>query len=191
LLDRGEPLWSHPDVNVEVLHDLFLLTAKPTIYLFNVDETGLTDTALQERLTKLIAPSRALFVCAKLEDELRSLDSSERTELLETYGQTEPGLYQLIHAAYSTLGLQSYLTAGEKEIRSWTIPKGSTAPQAAGVIHSDFEHGFIAAEIVSFEDLMAAGSLTAARGAGRVRTEGKTYVMQPTDVVEFRFNVSK
>jgi ribosome-binding ATPase len=191
LLDRGEPLWSHPDVNVEVLHDLFLLTAKPTIYLFNVDETGLTDTALQERLTKLIAPSRALFVCAKLEDELRSLDSSERTELLETYGQTEPGLYQLIHAAYSTLGLQSYLTAGEKEIRSWTIPKGSTAPQAAGVIHSDFEHGFIAAEIVSFEDLMAAGSLTAARGAGRVRTEGKTYVIQPTDVVEFRFNVSK
>jgi ribosome-binding ATPase YchF (GTP1/OBG family) len=139
----------------------------------------------------LVGPSQALFVCAKLENELIELDAEDATELLESYGQTESGLLQLIHAAYKTLGLQSYLTAGEKEVRAWTITQGATAPQAAGVIHGDFERGFIAAEIVDYNDLMSAGTLAAAKAAGKVRTEGKTYVMQPDDVVEFRFNVSK
>jgi ribosome-binding ATPase YchF (GTP1/OBG family) len=128
-------------------------------------------------------------VSAKLESELRGLDETDRQELLESYGQKESGLVQLIHAAYDILGLQSYLTAGEKEVRAWTIRKGATAPQAAGVIHGDFERGFIAAEIVSYPDLVAAGSMQAAKAAGKVRTEGKTYIMQPDDVVEFKFNV--
>lgn len=191
LLDNGQPVWSQPDIDLEPLRDLFLLTAKPVIYLFNVDEAGLTDATKQAQLKELVAPSSALFVCAKLEDELRSLDDADRTEMLASYGVKESGLVQLIHAAYATLGLQSYLTAGDKEVRAWTIPKGATAPQAAGVIHGDFERGFIAADIVSYPDLIAAGSLSAARSAGKLRTEGKTYVMQPDDVVEFKFNVSK
>jgi ribosome-binding ATPase YchF (GTP1/OBG family) len=164
---------------------------KPIIYLFNLDEAGLSDTAKQEQLKQLVAPARALFVCAKLESELKDLDENDAAELLESYGQHESGLLKLIHAAYETLGLQSYLTAGEKEVRAWTIPQGATAPQAAGVIHGDFERGFIAAEVVDYNDLVAAGSLPAAKAAGKVRTEGKTYVMHPDDVVEFRFNVSK
>jgi len=191
LLDSGKPVWSDPTIDVGGLHDLFLLTAKPVIYLFNVDEAGLSDAALHTKLAALVAPAQALFICAKLEDELRSLDAPDRTELLESYGQTESGLNQLIHAAYATLGLQSYLTAGDKEVRAWTIPHGSTAPQAAGVIHGDFERGFIAADVVNYDDLITAGSLSAARSAGKLRTEGKTYVMQSGDVVEFKFNVSK
>jgi len=191
LLDSGKPVWSDPGIDVATLNDLFLLTAKPVIYVFNVDEAGLSDSALHTRLAELVAPSQALFICAKLEDELRSLDADDRAELLDSYGQTEPGLNQLIHAAYQTLGLQSYLTAGDKEVRAWTIRQGSTAPQAAGVIHGDFERGFIAADIVDYDDLIAAGSLQAAKAAGKLRTEGKTYVMQPGDVVEFKFNVSK
>lgn len=191
LLDSGKPVWSEPSIDISVLGDLFLLTAKPVIYLFNVDEAGLSDGALHTKLRALVAPAQSLFVCAKLEDELRSLDPADRTELLESYGQTEPGLHQLIHAAYDTLGLQSYLTAGDKEVRAWTIKQGSTAPQAAGVIHGDFERGFIAADIVNYDDLIATGSLSAARAAGKLRTEGKTYVMQPNDIVEFKFNVSK
>lgn len=191
LLDSGQPVWSQPDVQLGHLQDLFLLTAKPVIYAFNVDEAGLNDQALHKKLQALASPSPALFICAKLEDELRSLDEADRLELLESYGQKESGLLQLIHAAYSTLGLQSFLTAGEKEVRAWTIPQGATAPQAAGAIHGDFERGFIAAEIVSYSDLLAAGSWVAARAAGKLRTEGKTYVMQPNDVVEFKFNVSK
>jgi ribosome-binding ATPase YchF (GTP1/OBG family) len=128
-------------------------------------------------------------VSAKLESELRGLDETDRTELLESYGQKESGLVQLIHGAYSALGLQSYLTAGEKEVRAWTIPKGATAPQAAGAIHTDFERGFIAAQVINYDDLINAGSEQAAKAAGKVRTEGKTYIMQPGDVVEFRFNV--
>jgi len=190
-LNNGDPLWKHPDLDLELIADLQLLTTKPIIYVFNVDEAGLNDIALQTKLKEMVAPAQSLFVCAKLESELAALDSNDAAELLESYGQTESGLVQLIHAAYQTLGLQSYLTAGEKEVRAWTIPAGATAPQAAGVIHGDFERGFIAADIVSYEDLLAAGSLTAARGAGKVRTEGKTYVMQPDDVVEFKFNVSK
>ncbi|HSX43113.1 MAG TPA: redox-regulated ATPase YchF [Candidatus Saccharimonadales bacterium] len=191
LLDGGKPVWSDPTVDVSSLSDLFLLTAKPIIYLFNVDENGLGDTALQERLRALVTPAESLFVCAKLEDELRGLDDSDRLEMLDSYGVTEPGLNQLIHAAYETLGLQSYLTAGDKEVRAWTIAHGSTAPQAAGVIHGDFERGFIAADIVDYDDLIAAGSLGAARAGGKLRTEGKSYIMRPGDVVEFKFNVSK
>lgn len=191
LLDSGKPVWSQPDIKLEDLHDLFLLTAKPIIYLFNVDEAGLTDDVLQQKMRALVAPNQALFVCAKLEDELRSLDDADRNEMLESYGVTESGLNQLIHAAYKTLGLQSYLTAGDKEVRAWTIPRGATAPQAAGVIHGDFERGFIAADVVDYDDLIAAGSLQAAKAAGKVRTEGKTYVMRPGDIVEFKFNVSK
>jgi GTP-binding protein YchF len=193
-LNDGKPIYSSGELQVassELLSDLQLLTAKPIIYLFNVDEATLSNPSKQQELAKIVSPNQALFVNAKLEDELRSLDEPERSEMLKEYGVKESGLIQLIHAAYQTLGLQSYLTAGEKEVRAWTIKQGSTAPQAAGVIHGDFERGFIAVEVVDYNDLLAAGSLTAAKAAGKVRTEGKTYIMQPNDVVEFRFNVSK
>ena len=188
-LQSGTPLSSIANLNTELIQDLHLLTAKPVIYAFNVDEAGLTDTALQSELTSLVAPAKALFLSAKLEEELKGLSPTEAAELLESYGVTETGLMQLIHAAYDTLGLQSYLTAGPKEVRAWTIHKGWTAPQAAGVIHTDFERGFIAAQVVDYHDLVSAGSEAAARAAGKMRTEGKTYVMQPDDVVEFRLNV--
>lgn len=188
-LSAGLPLSHLDNLEMEHIKDLHLLTAKPAIYLFNVDEQTLGDTAKRETLKKLVSPARATFVCAKLEDELKGLDAAEAQELLESYGVTETGLSQLIHAAYETLGLQSYLTAGPKEVRAWTIKKGATAPQAAGVIHGDFERGFIAASIVSYPDLVAAGSELEAKNRGKIRTEGKTYIMQPDDVVEFRFNV--
>ena len=188
-LQSGVPLSSIVDLNTELIQDLHLLTAKPVIYAFNVDEAGLTDATLQSELTSLVAPAKALFLSAKLEEELKGLSPAEAAELLESYGVTETGLMQLIHAAYDTLGLQSYLTAGPKEVRAWTIHKGWTAPQAAGVIHTDFKKGFIAAQVVDYHDLVSAGSEAAARAAGKMRTEGKTYVMQPDDVVEFRFNV--
>ncbi len=189
LLNDDKPLSSVADLEMEHLQDLHLLTAKPVIYLFNLDESELSDVAYQQELAQLVAPAQALFVCAKLESELAGLDETDAAELLESYGQTESGLVKLIHAAYDVLGLQSYLTAGEQEVRAWTIRKGFTAPQAAGVIHGDFERGFIAAQIVSYTDLIAAGSEQAAKAAGKMRTEGKTYVMQPDDIVEFRFNV--
>jgi GTP-binding protein YchF len=191
ILDEGRPIYSDEAIRLQVTgySDLQLLTAKPIIYLFNVDETTLVDEQKQKKLAQLVAPNRVLFVNAKLEDELRSLDEADRTEMLAEYDVQESGLIQLIHAAYETLGLQSYLTAGEKEVRAWTIKKGATAPQAAGAIHGDFERGFIAADIVDYADLIATGSLPAARAAGKVRTEGKTYIMQPNDVVEFKFNV--
>jgi GTP-binding protein YchF len=189
ILNDGQPLWNYPEIDSEAIADLQLLTVKPVIYLFNLDEAGLNDTARQKSLRESVAPAAALFVCAKLESELKDLDEADAAELLTSYGQTESGLLQLIHAAYDRLGLQSYLTAGVKEVRAWTISKGATAPQAAGVIHGDFERGFIAAEVVSYPDLVASGSLATARAAGKVRTEGKGYVMQPDDVVEFRFNV--
>lgn len=196
-LDSGTPIFQKleaRDLKLEettVLKDLQLLTTKPVIYLFNVDESTLDDQKAKDTLRGTVAPASALFICAKLEDELKTLDESDRTELLASYGQNESGLVQVIHTAYDVLGLQSYLTAGDKEVRAWTIAKGSTAPQAAGVIHGDFERGFIAAQIVDYKDLIEAGSETAAKSAGKVRTEGKEYVMQPDDVVEFRFNVSK
>jgi ribosome-binding ATPase len=188
-LDQGKTANSLTDIEPEHIKDLQLLSAKPVIYLFNVDEATLADDKAKQHLQELVSPAKSIFVCAKLESELRGLDDNDRQELLESYGQSESGLVQLIHATYDTLGLQSYLTAGEKEVRAWTINHGFTAPQAAGVIHGDFERGFIAAQIVSYEDLISAGSLTAAKSAGKVRTEGKEYIMQPDDVVEFRFNV--
>ena len=188
-LESGTPLSSLAKLNTEIIQDLHLLTAKPVIYAFNVDENGLTDEQLQSKLSKIVYPAKSLFLSAKLEDEIKGLSQDDASELLESYGVKETGLMQLIHAAYDTLGLQSYLTAGPKEVRAWTIHKGWTAPQAAGVIHTDFERGFIAAQVVDFDDLIAAGSEQAARAAGKIRTEGKDYVMQPGDVVEFRFNV--
>ncbi len=189
ILNEGKPIYSVNDIDLEQISDLQLITTKPIIYLFNVDEETLVNEAKKQELSRLVAPSKALFVCAKLEAELNNLDENDRQELLESYGQHESGLLQLIHAAYDTLGLQSYLTAGDKEVRAWTIKKGFTAPEAAGVIHGDFERGFIAAEVVTYEDLVGAGSHSAAKSLGKVRTEGKTYVMHPSDVVEFRFNV--
>ena len=188
-LNSGIPIASIENIKYEIINDLHLLTAKPIIYAFNIDEIGLSDHALQKKLAQLVAPAQALFICAKLEEELRELPSSDAAELLSSYGASETGLSQLIYAAYDTLGLQSYLTAGQKEVRAWTIHKGWTAPQAAGVIHSDFERGFIAAQVISYDDLVTAGSETKAREAGKIRTEGKNYIMQPNDVVEFRFNV--
>jgi GTP-binding protein YchF len=171
------------------LDGLSLLTAKPVIYVFNVSENDLTNTDKRQALNKLVVPAETVFVCAKLEEELKSLSAVEAMELLSDYGVAESGLSQLAKAAYSTLGLQSFLTAGVKEVRAWTVKKGATAPEAAGVIHSDFEKGFIAAQVVDYNDLIAAGSESVARSLGNIRTEGKTYVMQPNDVVEFRFNV--
>lgn len=188
-LDEGILLSTLPNLDMEVIYDLHLLTAKPVIYVFNVEDEALADEVRQQPLRELVAPAQAIFVSAKLEEELRGLDEADAAELLEGYGVSETGLSQLIHAAYETLGLQSYLTAGPKEVRAWTIEQGDTAPKAAGVIHTDFERGFIAAQVVDFDDLVAAGNLVAAKAAGKVRTEGKEYVMRPGDVVEFRFNV--
>ncbi|MFT4147249.1 MAG: redox-regulated ATPase YchF [Micrococcaceae bacterium] len=176
-------------MDTEYLSQLNLLTAKPFLYVFNVDEGILGDKEKQDELKKLVAPAEAIFLDAKLESELVALEPDEAQELLESTGQSESGLNQLARVGFSTLGLQTYLTAGPKESRAWTINKGDTAPQAAGVIHSDFERGFIKAEVVSFDDLVAAGSMNEAKSKGKVRMEGKDYIMQDGDVVEFRFNV--
>ena len=165
------------------------LTDKPVIYMFNVDESGLTDVDLQNKLKDLIKPAEAIFVNAKLEEEMSGMNRNERKEFLESYGVKDDALGELIKAAYATLGLQSFLTAGKKECRAWTIKKGSTAPEAAGTIHTDFERGFIAAQICKYDDLARLGSEKAVREAGLLRTEGKTYIMQDGDVVEFKFNV--
>jgi len=168
---------------------LQLLTAKPFIYVFNTDEAGLADSGMQQRLRDLVAPADAVFLDAKFESELVELEPEDAKEMLADSGQEEAGLDQLARVGFHTLGLQTYLTAGPKESRAWTIRKGWTAPQAAGVIHTDFERGFIKAEVISFDDLVEAGSVQAARAAGKARVEGKDYVMQDGDVVEFRFNV--
>ncbi|MBQ8996728.1 YchF family ATPase [Candidatus Saccharibacteria bacterium] len=165
------------------------LTDKPVIYMFNVDEAGLTDQSLQSQLKALVAPAQAVFVNAKLEEEMSGMSRAERREFLESYGVQEDALGELIRAAYSTLGLQSFLTAGKKECRAWTIKQGALAPEAAGAIHSDFERGFISAQVCNFSDLQRLGSEKAVKEAGLMRTEGKTYVMRDGDVVEFRFNV--
>jgi len=190
LLNAGHGL-STVSLNTESIQDLQLLTLKPVIYLFNIDEETLSDTERQASLAALVSPAASVFVCAKLEEELRGLSPEDAGDLLESYGVTESGLSQLARVAYATLGLQSYLTAGPKEVRAWTIHQGWTAPQAAGVIHGDFEKGFIAAAIVDFDDLVSTGSEQAAKAAGKMRTEGRDYVMRPGDIVEFRFNVSK
>ncbi|KAA2264002.1 redox-regulated ATPase YchF [Solihabitans fulvus] len=190
LLDAGRTMFqARSEVDGELLRELNLLTTKPFLYVFNADEAVLTDEARLKELRELVAPADAVFLDAKVEAELLELDEESARELLESIGQHEPGLYSLARAGFHTLGLQTYLTAGPKESRAWTIPQGATAPQAAGVIHTDFERGFIKAEVVSFADLTEAGSMAAARSAGKVRMEGKDYVMADGDVVEFRFNV--
>lgn len=171
------------------IRELSLLTAKPFIYVFNTDDAGLVDDAVKAELAAQVAPAEAIFLDAKFEAELVDLTPEEAREMLTENGQEESGLDQLARVGFDTLGLQTYLTAGPKEARAWTIRKGWTAPQAAGVIHTDFERGFIKAEVVHFGDLLAAGTMAAAKSAGKVRIEGKDYVMQDGDVVEFRFNV--
>jgi GTP-binding protein YchF len=188
-LDTGTPLSATRGIDLAALRELGLLTAKPVIYVFNVDEAILTDTDRRAALAALVAPAPAIFLDAKLESELIDLDDGDAAELLASTGQTESGLDQLARVGFDTLGLQTYLTAGPKEARAWTIGKGWKAPQAAGVIHTDFERGFIKAEIVGFDDLVATGSIAEARAKGKARIEGKDYVMQDGDVVEFRFNV--
>jgi ribosome-binding ATPase YchF (GTP1/OBG family) len=190
ILNSGRTLFAaQSEVDADLLRELSLLTLKPFLYVFNADETVLADPARREELSKLVAPADAVFLDAKVEAELLELDEESRRELLESIGQDEPGLYSLARAGFHTLGLQTYLTAGPKEARAWTIRQGDTAPQAAGVIHTDFERGFIKAEVVSYNDLIEAGSMAAAKSAGKVRMEGKDYVMADGDVVEFRFNV--
>jgi len=188
-LEGGIGINQNKKVIQDAIADLHLLTAKPVIYVFNVNEETLLNEEKKRELRELATESHALFICAKLEDELKGLNPSDAMELLASYDIPEPGLVQMIHAAYDILSLQSYLTAGPKEVRAWTIHKGATAPEAAGVIHTDFERGFIAAQIVDYYDLITAGSESAARAAGKMRTEGKDYRMQANDVVEFRFNV--
>ena len=188
ILDSGQTLFA-AGFDTEPIRELFLLTAKPFLYVINCDETQLTDDDFKARMRELVAPAEAVFLDAKVESELIELSDEEALELLESVGQGESGLHALARVGFDTLGLQTYLTAGPKEARAWTIPKGATAPQAAGVIHTDFEKGFIKAEIVSFDELVDAESMAEAKSRGKVRMEGKDYVMADGDVVEFRFNV--
>ncbi|MDB5161921.1 MAG: ychF [Candidatus Saccharibacteria bacterium] len=190
-LEQGTLISELPEVNTELIQELQLLSAKPVIYVFNVDEYTLGNEEKKASLASLVAPAKSVFICAKLEQDLRGLSDADARELLDAYDVGESGLAQLARVAYDTLKLQSYLTAGPKEVRAWTIHQGDSAPKAAGVIHTDFEKGFIAAQIVDFDDLVTAGSEAAARSVGKLRTEGRDYVMRPGDVVEFRFNVSK
>ena len=192
LLDGGTMLFAGAaaaGIDLALLRELSLLTAKPIVYAFNVDEAELADEALRDRLGKLVAPAESVFLDAKDEAELADLPPEEAAEMLAELGLGEPGLDQLARAGFAALGLSTFLTAGPKESRAWTIRAGATAHEAAGVIHTDFQRGFIKAEIVSFDDLIEAGSITAARAAGKARIEGKDYVMRDGDVVEFRFNV--
>ncbi len=192
ILDSGRTIASAAaagEVDPALLRDLHLLSAKPFIYVFNVDEGSLGDEDLRARLAAMVAPAESVVVCAQIEAELSGLEPEDAAELLAGYGQDASGLVQLVQVGFATLGLQTFLTAGPKEARAWTIHIGDTAPQAAGTIHTDFERGFIKAEVVSFDDLVAAGSLAAVRAAGKARVEGKEYVMADGDVVEFRFNV--
>jgi GTP-binding protein YchF len=193
ILEKGDTLFSQGIVqgsgNEELLHDLHLLTTKPFLYVFNVDEDELVDEDFKAEQRALVAPAEAIFLNAKLEADLAELDEEEAMELLESVGVEEPGMATLARVGFDTLGLQTYLTAGPKESRAWTIKKGATAPEAAGVIHTDFQKGFIKAEVISFADLVETGSVAEARAKGKARMEGKDYVMQDGDVVEFRFNV--
>ncbi|MFI5084730.1 MAG: redox-regulated ATPase YchF [Actinomycetales bacterium] len=192
VLERGDTIFASvakDKLEMEHLRELSLLTAKPFIYVFNVDDAVLGSPKRQDELRALVAPADSIFLDAKLESDLVELDEDEAREMLEMNGQEESGLDQLARVGFHTLGLQTYLTAGPKETRAWTIHQGDTAPQAAGVIHSDFQRGFIKAEVVHFDDLIAAGSMHEAKAKGKVRIEGKDYVMADGDVVEFRFNV--
>jgi len=187
-LQSGKPL-SSSGLDLELLRELHLLTAKPFLYVFNVDAAELNDGELRKKLAALVAPAEAIFLDAKTEAELAELSDEDALELLQSIGLQEPGLATLARVGFSVLGLQTYLTAGPKEARAWTIHKGDTAPMAAGVIHTDFQKGFIKAEIVSFNDLIECGSMAEAKAKGKVRMEGKEYVMADGEVVEFRFNV--
>jgi hypothetical protein len=190
VLDEGRTIAaSSRALDMDELYDLHLLTAKPVIYAFNVDEATLADAAAREQLVKLAAPAPSVVLCAKLESELGGLDPDDAAALLAEYGQRESGLAQLARVGFDTLGLHTFLTAGPKEARAWTIRKGAMAPEAAGVIHSDFETHFIKAEVVAYEDLAAAGSIGALRAAGKARIEGREYVVQEGDVIEFRVGV--
>jgi ribosome-binding ATPase len=190
ILNGGTTLFaSGQSIDTALLRELNLLTTKPFLYVFNADEAVLTDAERTASLREMVAPADAVFLDAKIEAELQELDDESAAELLESIGQTERGLDALARAGFHTLRLQTFLTAGPKESRAWTIHQGDTAPKAAGVIHTDFEKGFIKAEIVSYDDLVEAGSMAAAKAAGKVRMEGKDYVMADGDVVEFRFNV--
>ncbi|MFD9543241.1 redox-regulated ATPase YchF [Streptomyces sp. NPDC060022] len=193
ILEAGDTLFSvgitAATEKGQLLHELHLLTTKPFLYVFNVDEDELVDEDFKNEQRALVAPAEAIFLNAKIESELIELDDDEALELLQSMGQEEPGLATLGRVGFDTLGLQTYLTAGPKETRAWTIKKGATAPEAAGVIHTDFQKGFIKAEIISFDDLVETGSVAEARAKGKARMEGKDYVMQDGDVVEFRFNV--
>ena len=187
ILNSGKLLYGSK-IDLTLIADLHLMTAKPFLYVFNVDAAELSDTELRKKLSALVAPSEAIFLDAKTEAELAELEDSDAMELLAAIGLEEPGLATLARVGFNTLGLQTYLTAGPKETRAWTIHKGDTAPVAAGVIHTDFQKGFIKAEIVAFNDLVDAGSMAEAKARGKVRMEGKEYVMSDGDVVEFRFN---
>lgn len=192
IVAAGDMVSRHSEVKERYdaeLGDLHLLTAKPVIYVFNMDEPGLADGDGRRRLADLVAPARAVFLDAQFEAELVDLEPNDRAEMLAAVGQSEPGLDVVVRAAYEVLGLQSFLTVGDKEARAWTVRSGATAPEAAGVIHTDFQRGFIAAEVIDYDRLVGAGSWRAARSSGLLRTEGKDYLMRPTDVVEFRFNV--
>ncbi|WP_288817218.1 redox-regulated ATPase YchF [uncultured Varibaculum sp.] len=189
ILEDGQLLSAHKELDKELLKEFQLMTAKPFIYVFNMDAEQVLDQGQRRELEKLVAPAKAIFLDAQFEADLVELDEEDAREMLEESGQSESGLDQLARVGFDTLGLQTYLTAGEKEARAWTIHKGWTAPQAAGVIHSDFERGFIKAEIIGFDELVELGSIHAARDAGKLRQEGKEYVMQDGDVVEFKFNV--
>ncbi|WP_116953217.1 redox-regulated ATPase YchF [Jiangella endophytica] len=188
VLDGGQTVFA-AGLDLEPLRELHLLTAKPFLYVFNMDDEELSDDGLKAELRGLVAPAEAIFLDAQIEAELSELDEAEALELLQSMGQEESGLDMLARVGFDTLGLQTYLTAGPKEARAWTIRKGATAPEAAGVIHTDFQKGFIKAEVVSYDDLVATGSMAEARAKGLVRMEGKDYVMADGDVVEFRFNV--
>jgi GTP-binding protein YchF len=192
VLDQGKPLSAaagEAGIDLADVRELQLLTAKPFLYAFNLDEGELADEDLRKRLAELVAPAESIFLDAKTEAELAELPEDEAAEMLAELGLGEPGLDQLARAGFHALGLSTFLTAGPKESRAWTIPAGATAPEAAGVIHTDFQKGFIKAEVISYDDLIAAGSVAAARAAGKARIEGRDYVMQDGDVVEFRFNV--
>ncbi len=192
LLDGGTTLYAGATVagiDLADLRELHLLTAKPFVYVFNMDEGELADESLQAKLAAQVAPAESVFLDVKTEAELAELPEDEAAEMAAELGMGEPGLNRLAHAGFAALGLQTFLTAGPKETRAWEIPVGATAPEAAGVIHTDFQRGFIKAEIVAYDDLVAVGSMAAARAAGKVRIEGKDYVMRDGDVVEFRFNV--
>jgi GTP-binding protein YchF len=188
VLDSGQTVYA-AGLDPEPLRELFLLTSKPFLYVFNMDEAELASEGVKQEMRDLVAPAEAIFLDAKIEAELVELDDAEALELLQSIGQEESGLDLLARVGFATLGLQTYLTAGPKESRAWTIRNGATAPEAAGVIHTDFQKGFIKAEVVSYDDLVAVGSMQDAKSAGKVRIEGKDYVMSDGDVVEFRFNV--